>query len=441
MSPLLLFLCAQVSLARLSGRKRRRLVTKRPKRNLAIFMYKLQPMWSVDTIVEHVENYKDGHWHHSNCDWNRHVCKEKTWKKEYSTFRQYGADVTIIEKFKHYDNLVNDTALADILVVPYPHSTHCRSPPHGEEWPHCKGVSPESTKMLLKSLYALSPTRKYNHLFLLTGDLGNAHEQLEDMPLYASLGGIPNVYHDHPIPAGVTNIVIPPPILEPEYQPSALARTNWTRQRNYSLYMHAGLISQERHAFSKILDDTSSIGGLPALKTEIKKHRSFALPPSKIWENYRNTLFCPVLKGDLPYQKRFYDVALSGCLPVVLTTPARDFQETKCNSWYSWSAPSYVDTHAFARGGRTKRRGMSIDYRDFVVEVSGGPKNLIPTLEKLMKDKKKLHAMQEALGRNARKFVYGLGEDMYAEGDAFDELLGRLEIVAEGKLPQKIRCD
>ena len=51
---------------------------------------------------------------------------------------------------------------------------------------------------------------------------------------------------------------------------------------------------------------------------------------------------------------------------------------------------------------------------------------MIPTLEKLMKDKKKLHAMQEALGRHARKLVYGLDEDMYAEGDAFDQLLGRL---------------
>ena len=93
---------------------------------------------------------------------------------------------------------------------------------------------------------------------------------------------------------------------------------------------------------------------------------------------------------------------------------------------------NYVTTHPFARGGRTKRRGMSIDYRDFVVEVSGGPKNMIPTLEKLMWDKKKLHAMQEALGRHARKLVYGLGEDMYAEGDAFDQLLGRLRQYLDG---------
>merc|ERR1712037_554190 len=86
----------------------------------------------------------------------------------------------------------------------------------------------------------------------------------------------------------------------------------------------------------------------------------------------------------------------------------------------------------------------SIDYREFVVEVSGGPSggphNLIPTLEKLMKDKKKLHAMQEALGRHARKLVYGLDEDMYAEGDAFDELLGRLRHYLDGYWPERMRC-
>ena len=47
-------------------------------------------------------------------------------------------------------------------------------------------------------------------------------------------------------------------------------------------------------------------------------------------------------------------------------------------------------------------------------------------LEKIMKDKKRLHRMQAALGRHARKLVYGLGDDMDAKGDAFDQLLGQL---------------
>lgn len=404
-------------------------------------MYDLPTTYSADTIVHHLETYKDIYWQQSNCGWNRHVCKEKVWQKEYSTFRQYGADVTIIEKFKHYENLVNKTDEADIFVVPYPHSSQCRSPPHGENWMHCGGVSRDYTKKMVKSLFAFSPTTKDRHFFLLTGDWSNNHEHLEDMPLYATLGGYPNVYHNHLLPKGVNNIVIPPPVLEPEYQPSALAKTNWTRQRKFSVYMNAGLVSAERREVDAILNSVPSVGGLPTIQTHIEGHRNFPLPPSKIWENYRNTVFCPVLKGDLPFQKRFYDVSLSGCLPVVFTTPSWDFKETNCNSWWSWASPSYVDTHPFARGGRTRRRGQSIDYRDFVVEVSGGSKNMIPTLEKLMKDKKKLRAKQEALGRHARKLVYGLDDDMYAEGDAFDELLGRLEMHVEDVKKEQVRCD
>ena len=112
-------------------------------------MYHLQKEWNVDTIVENLENYNDSWWSRSNCDWNRHVCKEKSWHDEYSNFRQYGADVTIIEKFKHYDNLVTNANEADLFLVPYPHQSHCRAPPHGEEWTHCTGVPKKSTENLV----------------------------------------------------------------------------------------------------------------------------------------------------------------------------------------------------------------------------------------------------------------------------------------------------
>ena len=66
---------------------------------------------------------------------------------------------------------------------------------------------------------------------------------------------------------------------------------------------------------------------------------------------------------------------------------------------------------------------------------------MIPTLEKLLKNKKKLHAMQNALGRHSRKLVYGLGDDMDAEGDAFDQLLGQLEQYVHGlHKKEKIHC-
>ena len=269
--------------------------------------------------------------------------------------RQYGADVTLIEKFKHYDNVVTNPDEADIFLVPYPHSSHCRIPSVGAGWNHCGGLDAKFTRDLVKSLPYFNKRTKYRHLFLLTGDLGNNHQFLEDMPLYVTLGGVPNVYHDHALPANVTPIVIPPPITEPDYQPSVMATRNWTAPRKYSVTMNAGLVTWERVQADKILKSVHSVGGLPTLYNVIKDHRKFSLPPGKVWENYRNTVFCPVLKGDLPYQKRFYDVIVSGCIPVVWLQKSSGQKETGCYSWWGHGAPNYAMTHAFARGGRTRQ--------------------------------------------------------------------------------------
>ena len=69
--------------------------------------------------------------------------------------------------------------------------------------------------------------------------------------------------------------------------------------------------------------------------------------------------------------------------------------------------------------------------------IGHGERRLV---EKLMKDKKQLRARQEAMGRHARKLVYGLDKDMYAEGDAFDQLWGRLRHYVDGYWPDRIRC-
>ena len=256
----------------LCWKHRRRLVAKRPKRLLNVYMYNLQKRWKVDTILHGLERCSGAtksFWCQSNCDWNKHVCREKEWQGGYSTMRQYGADVTIIEKFKHYDNLVTDPNDADIFLVPYPHASHCRSPDENAGWRHCEGIDWRSSWDLVKSLPYFNEKTKNRHLFLLTQDLGNNHKLLEDMPLYVTLGGSKNPHHDHEPPPNVTNIVIPPPITEPEYQPSTLAKRNWTEQRNYSLYMNAGLISPDRKVFADILNHVKSIGGLPTLNSDI----------------------------------------------------------------------------------------------------------------------------------------------------------------------------
>ena len=140
----------------LSWKNRRRLVSKRPKRDVKVYMYNLQgTKWDVDTIVNALERCDAETrkwWCRSNCGWNRNVCREREWHHEYSTLRQYGADVTIIEKFKHYDNIVDDPEEAEIFLVPYPHASHCRDPDTRGGWNHCGGLDWHFTWDLVKSL-------------------------------------------------------------------------------------------------------------------------------------------------------------------------------------------------------------------------------------------------------------------------------------------------
>lgn len=180
--------------------------------------------------------------------------------------------------------------------------------------------------------------------------------------------------------------------------------------------MHVGLVSPERETVFGILQKETSIAGYPVEVHEIEGHRNFkSLSPQDTWKKYRESYFCPVLKGDLPYQKRFFDVVLSGCLPVVLSHESRD--DNPHASWFEKGGFGYDITHPFS---------SIINYTDFVVEVDNVD-NLVSTLEQLLQDKDKIRRMQTAMGKVAPKFVYGLGEDFNVPGDAFDEVLGQLE--------------
>ena len=208
---------------------------------------------------------------------------------------------------------------------------------------------------------------------------------------------------------------MPPPNTEPDYQPSALAQFNWTEPREIALFMQMGLVTNVRKEAYKLLGDVQLIGGLPVELHKIANHRDFTLSAKDTWKKYRESYFCPVLMGDAPFQKRFFDVALSGCLPVVVASTSSDGNQHR--SWFQPNHLGHDIAHPFAD---------VIDYSEFVVELDSLD-DIVPTLELLLEDKVKLQKMQAALGRAAPKFVYGLGDDMFVPGDAFDEILRRLE--------------
>lgn len=213
---------------------------------------------------------------------------------------------------------------------------------------------------------------------------------------------------------------MPPPNTEPMYQPSALLQVDWTKPRKIAAFFHVGLVSKIRKQGFKLLQDAGEIGGLPVEVHEIQGHRKFSLSVQETWKKYGESYFCPILEGDLPYQKRFYDVILAGCLPVVVAFPSRG--DNPHRSWWRPNWLGYDITHPFP---------SYIDYSEFVVQLDT-IEDIVPTLSALIQDKAKIQKMQRALGKAAPKLVYGLDDDFDAPGDAFDGILRELEDYVAG---------
>ena len=118
----------------------------------------------------------------------------------------------------------------------------------------CRGRATEMKNdavKMLKSLEHFNETTNANrHLFLLTADSPSHVLALQKQPLWVSLGGT-----EYP---GSTQIVIPPPNTEPDYQPSALAKFDWTSSRNVSIFMHVGLVTTILEEVFALLEGTPS---------------------------------------------------------------------------------------------------------------------------------------------------------------------------------------
>jgi len=389
---------------------------------LKIYVYELEYEFSLEKYIEEINASSLPK---SNCDWNMNVCAEENWVGQYSSMRQYGADATLIKLFRSYSNRVDDPSDADIFVVPFPHSSFCRKYFRQPLWKKCSGRrgggEKENAEKMLKSLKYLNEETKKFHLFLLTGDTESHVDALTRMPLYVSLGGQEFT--------GSTNIVIPPANTEPEYQPSALTKFDWTRPRKNAIFLTVGLVNDVRRDTFSVLEMTPFIANLPVELHKILDHRNLVLSAQETWQKYRESYFCPILQGDLPYQKRFFDVVAAGCIPVVIASDSSGNNPHK--SWFKQGSLGYNVTYPRAYSNFThtpddKQRLGLIDYSEFVVEVDSAW-SIVPVVESLLHDTEALRSMQTAIGKVAKKFVYGLGDDMFTPGDAFDTILMQLQ--------------
>lgn len=147
---------------------------------------------------------------------------------------------------------------------------------------------------------------------------------------------------------------------------------------------------------------------------------------ASVHEAYRNSIFCPCLRGDEPPQKRFFDAILAGCIPVVLEYETS--LESGVVSHYAVGGESVRRTYPWAMGSYEGNDHMGLNYSDLVIVINGtcGVDCLLPTLEELL-----LHHMdvvrqkQQQLQNMATLFSYGMQQNALTYPDAIASLLVR----------------
>lgn len=367
------------------------------------------------------------------------------------------AELALIELFRTFPGRTMNPDEADIFVVPYAHASHCFMNPPGQVG--CRQLSSDLIGRLIDSL-PYYQTHKSRHMFLLGYELGLLNKQLSQQDLILTSGPRDE---DHSQPGA---IIIPLFNDAPRFQPSVIVNRSlnwWTRPRKYAFGYFYGESNMKTRAkfngrrFRKYfrLDmeaqhETNEVGGLPFRLHRLDSMDSnWKVSGTEAVESYAESVFCPILAGDAPWQRRFFDAILSGCLPVVLTWTTPSYPGGK-----SWFQPEYKvygtkkkksnrrktysiqQAYPFAKGlfGDDDSDDIAIDYDAFVIECPGNQENetdvssLRLTMEDLLLNRPdEIRRRQLEMQRVAVSFSYGLGEDAHRYEDAFSRIIRTLK--------------
>jgi hypothetical protein len=368
-------------------------------------------------------------------------------------------DLVLVRLFQTFPGRTYDPADADIFVVPYLHIAHCMKAGYMIE---CRSLNEKTTSTeLFQHLSFYNASTAHRHLFFLSESEFMSHRWLLRQPLVTFYGP----RWDHIGKRSKTlsppgHILIPQYNARPDFQPSVVLATQQAQQtRDLSLVFAAPYLNRNMggggvkspRIFRKFLLESlaainhTTIGGLPFIASDdIQQYTNNSAHKDGLYGLYRRAIFCPILAGDITWQRRFFDVMACGCLPVVmsykLSLPHTQkdnmsgIQKDMQNNWtehHSW----FVPEHAFEIGDTWSVRESypyleHIDYRGFTVEVEGNLtvhddlSHVAHTLEELSKSA--LHQKQVAMSKAAVSFLYGVGPDAHRYEDAFAHLIRSL---------------
>jgi hypothetical protein len=371
---------------------------------------KEKPMWGKISIYV----YED-----DTIPYNIGLGVEKNMTERYSsmniTFNNFQADLAIIDLFRTFPGRTKNPDEADFFVVPYPHASHCLQLNLMKGWIHeCRHISRFTIKKMIGGLRHYKGNER-KHIFINSMEVWQSNPRLRNVPLSLNYGPRLN--------EGGYHIAVPYLSDDPSFQPSALTKRGeqwWLRPRELSLSYFYGLENPKmrtnfrkyrRFFFEEVRANWTSpyLGNnLPYI---VESLGSQQLPSSYFNAIYKHSVFCPTLPGDGPTQKRFFDVIIMGCIPVVLEFETDMASQSK-TSWHAPGGHPVESSLPFAKHSNSISTENQIDYDSFVVKIKEVGE-MRETLENLFRNHTEIQRLQLNLMKNAQYFLYGIGDDSH----------------------------
>ncbi|CAE7368016.1 IRX7, partial [Symbiodinium pilosum] len=294
------------------------------RRRLRVFVYPLARIFNADLL----NRLQLGGWTSgSECDYGLTACTEARWNSLFSVYRQFATEVLVLLKFLAAPEgvLTEDPSEADLFVVPYLAKTDCAESGNAGRDP-CWGKCRCSTavKYLFESLPHYSWRTRARHLFLATGDIKDLPVEIQGQPLVLSLGA--SFCGGH--------IVVPSPNLDPDLQPNGKLEQKEALGRAPARHVFAYWFGSNdkkwrRAVVGQLLQYQQLQGTEKVVVHDIGSNyeardiwQTTADSPQMVLEEMMRSIFCPVVQGDVPHQKRLFDAVLTGCIPVVVAFPS-----------------------------------------------------------------------------------------------------------------------
>ena len=245
----------------------------------------------------------------ANCDFARSPCIEVTREPTYSSLRQYEAEVPLLAKLLLMPQARRPED-ADLIVVPWLASTELSA--EQRPWYPKNPIALERFQAMRGHLTHFEGPLRSRHLFLSSRDWTFTVVPLRD--LITESGALLATYGPRR-PHRRNELLVAPndagfgkPLARLAHPP-----------RLFLFAMFDESINRIRQDFGAELRRLNA--SYPQLRISlhpIVDHKTLALSPEQTHAQMSDSLLCPIIQGDLPYQHRLFDALACGCVPLLV---------------------------------------------------------------------------------------------------------------------------